>query len=177
MFIDAYRPMLSPSFVTLFAYIYLHMKKSSKWRTRAGLQETFAPRANDYLRVSPSPHPCKQNYRFAMTYEYTYDIREATLGNGHTHIVKFIVDNVELNESNRVRDHLFTLPRDGLELYIIPYAKGGSLPPGLTTFRIEHLSFAEVKRQYSRETEETDTERSESERTALSFTLMQASTS
>jgi hypothetical protein len=94
--VTAYRPMLSPSFVTLFAYIYSQMKKSSKWRPRAGLQETFAPRANDYLRVSPSPHPCKQDYRFAMTYEYTCDIREATLGNGHTHVVKFIVDNVEV---------------------------------------------------------------------------------
>lgn len=28
MFIDAYRPMLSPSFVTLFVYIYSQMKKA-----------------------------------------------------------------------------------------------------------------------------------------------------
>jgi hypothetical protein len=80
------------------------------------------------------------------------------------------------HESNRVRDHLFTLPRDGFELYIIPYAKGGSLPSGLTTFQIERLSFAEVKRWHSRETEDTDSDRSESERTAF-CTSIQASTS
>ncbi|KAH8080017.1 hypothetical protein HD553DRAFT_362721 [Filobasidium floriforme] len=140
------------------------------------LQKTFAPRANDYLRVSPSPHPCKQDYRFAMTYEYTYEIREATLGNGHTHRVKFIVDNVEVNESNRVRDHLFTLPRDGPKLYIVPYAEGGSLPPGLNSFQIEKLCFAEVKRQYTRETEETDYALSQGGRTSLSVAVTEAST-
>lgn len=109
-----------------------------------------------------------------MTHEYAYEIEESAVGSGRTYIVNFIVDNVEVNERNRVRIHLFTLPRNGLELYILPYAEGGSLPPGLDTFQIENLSFAEVKRQYPRETEENVDE--PSDRTSLSVAATQAST-
>lgn len=166
------------SFLCLLVRLYIVAhEESSKCRTRAGLQETFAPRANDYLRVSPSPHSHKQHRHFAMAHEYAYEIAQSTLGNGHTYIVNFIVDSVEVNECNRVRIHLFTIPRDGLELYIHPYAEGGSLPPGLDTFQIESLAFEEVKRRYPRETEDTDTDLSRIDETALSVASMQASTS
>jgi hypothetical protein len=110
-----------------------------------------------------------------VEHEYAYEIEESTVGNGHTHIVKFVIDDIKVNESNRVRDHLFTLPRDGLELYIIPYAEGGSLPPGLNSFQIEKLCFAEVKRQYPRETKETLYALSEGGRASLSVAFTEAS--